>query len=176
MIISRQKREENIAEYLIYMYQVEDLIRANEFDPGRIEQTIINKFDASYDTRREMLEWYKSLIGKLRDEGKIRSGHLNFLNKIAVDLNRLHLALLNNEQETEYREAYERARSNIDLLKMRSGSTGEHDIQVMLNGIYGLLILRLQKKAVSDETEDAFRTITDLVALLSAKFSEREVP
>ena len=56
------KLKENIAEYLIYMYQIEDLIRANEFDPVRIEQSIINKFDASYEVKREMLEWYKSLI------------------------------------------------------------------------------------------------------------------
>ena len=32
MIIARQKRKENIAEYLLYMWQVEDLIRANKFD------------------------------------------------------------------------------------------------------------------------------------------------
>ena len=32
MIIARRKRKENIAEYLLYMWQVEDLIRANNFD------------------------------------------------------------------------------------------------------------------------------------------------
>ena len=32
MIIAQQKRSENIAEYLIYMYQIEDMIRANKLD------------------------------------------------------------------------------------------------------------------------------------------------
>ena len=32
MIVAKQKRKENIAEYLLYMWQVEDLIRANQFD------------------------------------------------------------------------------------------------------------------------------------------------
>ena len=28
MIIARQKKQENIAEYLLYMWQIEDIIRA----------------------------------------------------------------------------------------------------------------------------------------------------
>ena len=36
MIIARRKRKENIAEYLLYMWQVEDLIRANNFDMDSI--------------------------------------------------------------------------------------------------------------------------------------------
>ncbi|MFO7932653.1 MAG: DUF4924 family protein, partial [Bacteroidales bacterium] len=61
MIIAQQKRKENIAEYLLYMYQVEDLIRANHLDLDRIEKTLISKFDIPGDTKREMHEWYKSL-------------------------------------------------------------------------------------------------------------------
>jgi len=174
MIIARQKRKENIAEYMLYMYQVEDLIRASNLDPARIEQTIINKFDVPYDTRREMLEWYKSLISMMREEGKTMKGHLDFLNRIADEMNQLHVNMLNNVLEQEYREAWENARPNIELLRMRSGHTGEHDIQVMLNGVYGLLMLRLQKKEITKETEKAFDTITNLIALLSVKFSEHE--
>ena len=32
MIIAEQKRKENIAEYLLYMYQVEDLIRTTDLE------------------------------------------------------------------------------------------------------------------------------------------------
>ncbi|WP_347164130.1 DUF4924 family protein, partial [Parabacteroides merdae] len=38
MIIARRKRKENIAEYLLYMWQVEDLIRANNFDMDSIRR------------------------------------------------------------------------------------------------------------------------------------------
>ncbi|MBN1131745.1 MAG: DUF4924 family protein [Bacteroidales bacterium] len=174
MLIAQQKRRENIAEYLIYMYQVEDLIRAYEYDLSRIEKYIINQFDTSYETRREMFEWYRSLIGMMRDEGKERSGHLDFLNKLAGELNQLHSELVKKETEFEYREAYAKAKPNIELLRSRSGNPADHDIQVMLNGIYGLLILRLQRKDLSDETKEAFSTITELMALLSAKFPERK--
>ena len=32
MYISQQLKKQNIAEYLLYMWQIEDLIRANRFD------------------------------------------------------------------------------------------------------------------------------------------------
>ena len=41
MKIAQQLKEKNIAEYLIYMWQVEDLIRANGCDLDRVEQNII---------------------------------------------------------------------------------------------------------------------------------------
>ena len=41
MFVSRQLKEKNIAEYLIYMWQIEDLIRANGCDMEKIKSTII---------------------------------------------------------------------------------------------------------------------------------------
>ncbi len=70
------KRKENIAEYLLYMYQVEDMIRANKLDLDSIEHTLISKFDVPYEVKREMREWYKSLITMMKDENKEESGHL----------------------------------------------------------------------------------------------------
>jgi len=92
MIIAAQKRKENIAEYLIYMYQVEDMIRASGFDPIRIDQTIISQFDTDYNTKREMLEWYKDLISRMKNEGKENSGHMDFLDRIAGRMNDLNVA------------------------------------------------------------------------------------
>lgn len=174
MIIAEQKKKENIAEYLLYMYQIEDLIRANNLDLSGIERTIISKFETTYEIKREMLEWYRSLIETMKDEGKKRYGHLNFLNRIVGDLNDLHVKILNNAMEQEYIRAYEKAKPNIEALRMKSGHSNEVDIQVALNGIYGLLILRLQKKEISGETEAAFNTITEMIALLAAKYTEKE--
>ena len=39
MYISQQLKKQNIAEYLLYMWQVEDLIRANNFDMEKIRET-----------------------------------------------------------------------------------------------------------------------------------------
>ena len=48
MFIAKQKRKENIAEYLLYMWQIEDLIRANNCDIDKIEHNIIDKYNVDY--------------------------------------------------------------------------------------------------------------------------------
>ena len=66
MIIASQKRKENIAEYLLYMWQIEDLIRANGLDIERIRQSVINNYPAEPAQLRDMAEWYESLIDMMR--------------------------------------------------------------------------------------------------------------
>ena len=66
------------------MYQVEDMIRANKLDLESIESTLISKFEVSYDVKREMREWYKTLITMMRDEQKEAAGHLNILENLTA--------------------------------------------------------------------------------------------
>ena len=73
MIIASQKRKENIAEYLLYMWQIEDIIRANNLDIDKIEHNVIDRFKLTDAQRREMREWYESLIDMMRREGVEKS-------------------------------------------------------------------------------------------------------
>ena len=41
MFTASAKRKENIAEYLLYMWHIEDLIRANGLDMERIKKAVI---------------------------------------------------------------------------------------------------------------------------------------
>jgi hypothetical protein len=172
MIIAEQKRKENIAEYLLYMYQVEDLIRANRLDLDRIENTLISRFEVDYEVKREMREWYKTLIAMMRDEQKEEAGHLNILETTADRLSEMHHQLLNQGIDNAYKETYARARPQIEALRMRSGHSRESDIQVALNGLYGLLLLKLKKTMITEETTQAFESIRELVAELSARYME----
>ena len=172
MIIAEQKRKENIAEYLLYMYQVEDLIRANKLDLDSIEATLISKFEVPYEVKREMREWYKNLIAMMLDEQKEESGHLNLLETTAEQLSEMHHQLLNQGIDNSYKESYQKARPHIEALRMRSGHSKDSDIQVALNGLYGLLILKLKKTMITPETTAAFDTIRELVAELSTRYME----
>ena len=172
MIIAEQKRKENIAEYLLYMYQVEDMIRANELELESIERTLISKFDVPYQVKRDMREWYKSLIAMMRDEQKEEAGHLNILENLSEQLHEMHHQILDQGIDTSYKDTFERARDNIEALRMRSGHGKENDIQVALNGLYGLLILKLKKTPITDETMKAFDSIKELVAELSSRYME----
>jgi hypothetical protein len=172
MIIAEQKRKENIAEYLLYMYQVEDMIRANKLDLDSIEATLISKFEVPYEVKREMREWYKTLIAMMHDEQKEESGHLNILETTAEQLSELHHQLLNQGVDNNYKETYYKAKPHVEALRMRSGHSKESDIQVSLNGLYGLLILKLKKTLITEETTAAFDTIKELVAELSSRYME----
>ena len=172
MIIAEQKRKENIAEYLLYMYQVEDMIRAYKLDLDSIEATLISKFEVPYEVKREMREWYKTLIAMMHDEQKEESGHLNILETTAEQLSELHHQLLNQGVDNNYKETYNKAKPHVEALRMRSGHSKESDIQVSLNGLYGLLILKLKKTLITEETTAAFDTIKELVAELSSRYME----
>ena len=81
MYIASQKRKENIAEYLLYMWQIEDMIRANGLDIDRIKANIIDKTSLTDGQKTQLAEWYESLIDMMRREGVEHSGHLQ-LNKM----------------------------------------------------------------------------------------------
>ncbi|MCK4992493.1 MAG: DUF4924 family protein [Bacteroidales bacterium] len=172
MIIAEQKRKENIAEYLLYMYQVEDMIRANKLDLDSIEATLISQFEVPYEVKREMREWYKMLITMMHDEQKEGTGHLNLLETTAGQLSEMHHQLLNQGIDNSYKETYSKAKPHIEALRMRSGHSKESDIQVALNGLYGLLILKLKKTLITEETTKAFAAIRELVAELSSRYME----
>ena len=172
MIIAEQKRKENIAEYLLYMYQVEDMIRANKLALDSIEQTLISKFDVPYGVKRDMREWYKTLIGMMTDESKETTGHLAILENLSDQMHEMHHEILKKGIDTAYKEVYEKAKANIEALRMRSGHSKDNDIQVALNGLYGLLILKLKKSAITEETLSAFETIKELIAELSSRYME----
>ena len=82
MIIAQQKRQENIAEYLLYMWQVEDLLRACHLDIDMVEKTIIARYDVDENTRHEIKEWYESLIKMMELEGVRERGHIRVCHNV----------------------------------------------------------------------------------------------
>jgi hypothetical protein len=174
MLIAQQKRKENIAEYLLYMFQIEDLVRAFRFDIEEIDRSLISQYQESYETKREIREWYKSLISMLHENNLEKSGHIPLLTGLMNALNDIHLSLVQNESEREYAEIYSKAKPAIEELRTKSGDPAKNDVEVSLNGLYGLLMLKIQKKTINPETEKAFESISHMMAHLSQKFHEIE--
>ena len=92
MKIAQQLKEKNIAEYLIYMWQVEDLIRANECDIDKIRENIISRYPEEEQPALE--EWYGNLVDMMRTEGVKEKGHLQINRNVIVNLTELHVELL----------------------------------------------------------------------------------
>ena len=55
MLIAQQKRKENIAEYLLYLWQVEDLLRACHLDIDTVDKVVISRYDVDSNTRQAMV-------------------------------------------------------------------------------------------------------------------------
>jgi hypothetical protein len=60
----------------------------------------------------------------------------------------------------------------ISELKSRQNSTIENEVEVCFSFLYGVLLLKLQKKEISKETEQAIQIIRNLLALLTIKYKE----
>ena len=84
MLSAQKLREENIAEYLLYMWQTEDILRAYECDEGRIERELIPRLGVSGDDAAGLRSWYAGLCEMMRSEGVRLKGHLR-VNKNVLD-------------------------------------------------------------------------------------------
>lgn len=170
MIVASEKRKNNIAEYLLYMWQIEDIIRANDLDISKIEKTVIDRFNLDSLRRKQMVEWYESLIDMMRREGVEKSGHLQLNKNVVIQLVQLHNALLKDPRFAEYTKKFYAALPAIVELRSKAGTDPKGEIETCFNALYGMLVLRLRSKEVSPATTDAIKQISGFIALLSHYF------
>lgn len=102
MIVAQAKRKENICEYLLYMWQVEDMIRAVGCSVEGIRQHILPRYEVSEAERAEILRWYTELCDMMLSEGKRERGHLDVHRIALMQLEDLHRRLLSDEREVIY--------------------------------------------------------------------------
>jgi hypothetical protein len=174
MIIAREKRRTNIVEYILYMYQVEDTIRACEFNMDLIEQRVIAQFQVTEKVKQDIRNWYSDLMVIMYQEGVKDTGHISMLTSLSNDLYSLHYKLIHEIQDNKYLEQYAWAMPNIRAFESRIGKTPKHEIDTCLTAMYALLLLRLQKKKVSRETMEAMQTFSNLLALLGNWYRKME--
>lgn len=93
MFIAQEKLQSNIAEYVIYMYQVEDMIRAYRFDIDKIRENIIRPQVKSEAFENEAVKWYEELITEMKSRGLEKKGHLHRLGEVITELIYLHNTL-----------------------------------------------------------------------------------
>lgn len=171
MFTASAKKKENIAEYLLYMWQIEDIIRAYDLDMERISTNIVDAYtDLSAEQRTVLYEWYESLIDMMRSEGVAQQGHLQLNKNVIIDLTDLHLRLLKSTREPFYTAAFYKALPYIVELRAKSQGAQVGEIETCFNALYGILMLRLQKREVSADTLKAMKDITAFVTVLAEKY------
>ena len=148
------------------MWQMEDLIRAYGCSLARIRREYIDRFDYTDEQKDEETDWFGNLIRMMNEEGRRQEGHLQ-INKIIVkDLADLHNQLMLSGKFPFYNAEYYKVLPFIVELRNK-GDKDVNEIENCLDALYGVMLLRLQQKPVSDETESAIREITTFIGMLS---------
>lgn len=177
MFISRRLRKDNIAEYLLYMWQVEDIIRAYGCSLTTLRRDYISQFDYDEGNREELTDWYGDLIRMINQEGCREKGHLQINKVVMMQLTDLHRQLLESPKFPFYTSEYYKVLPFIVELRRRgvtarpgqpdANENGEDEIETCFNALYGTMILRLQKKEISQNTLNAIKEITTFIGMLS---------
>lgn len=171
MFIAHKLKRENICEYLLYMWQIEDLIRALNLDIELINQRIISTFPVKDETERKSLyEWYESLIEMMRMEDVQKSGHIQLNKNTIIELNDFHELILKSGQAPAYNAKFFHVLPFINQLRTK-GEIGISDIELCFNFMYGIMALRLKKSIISAETEQTQQEISKFLVLLAKNYN-----
>jgi len=171
MLIAEKKRKESISEYMIFMYQTEDLIRAYNFNLEEIYKYVIQHFPVEDNMKTRIKAWYRKIANQMKKESIKESGHLEELNQLTRELSQFNLELLKSDQS--YRQLFDQAKVHINRSSPLSNGQLTNPVQVCLNGIYGLLMLRLNGKPVDEELKQGAQAFGDVLSYLSFKYQKR---
>lgn len=172
MLIAQQKLKENIAEYILYMYQIEDVIRAYQFDLNAILENYVKPQLPDNSFLSQYTKWYSDLITNMKSQRIEKTGHLHEINEVMIEISYLHTTLINMVKDQKYIALFEVAIVNIEDFKEKSNLKDKNHIEIAFHALYMKLLLRLQKKEISAESEAAFDTMRILLAYLAKAYHQ----
>ena len=167
MFIAQELRKKNIAEYLLYMWQIEDTIRAFGCSLSRIRKEYIDRFDYTDDQKEEEADWFGNLIRMMNQEGCREQGHLQISMVVMQQLQELHAQLLASPKFPFYNSEYYKVLPFIVELRHRGADKDENEVETCFNSLYGVMMLRLQKKEITPNTQAAVKEITTFIGMLN---------
>ena len=169
MFIAQKLRSQSVSAYLIYMYQVEDLIRAYGLDAERIAAEYLPRFGYDEKQMTEAKEWYESLARMMKEEGKEETGHVRVVQNTLELLEDHHQELLADTDEQEYRAAYYKALPHIVALRAQGNNKDKKEMENCIDALYGATLLKMQDKELSLGTQTALKPISELLGLIDNK-------
>lgn len=148
-----KSKKENIAEYILFLWQMEDYLRA---------------FPAQADATAELHE----LNEMMHREGIVEGGHLQLAQNALSELEELHTRLL--QEDAIYRAAIIRLTPSLNLLKAKTDRPTMSDIEACLLLLYQIMLLRLQKREITPQTTSVQQQATQLLQFLSKTYHDHQ--
>ena len=145
-----KSKKHNIAEYILYLWQMEDYLRA-------------------FPEQAEATQELKELNEMMHREGITESGHLQLADNALDEVEELHANLLN--EDAMYRAAIIRLQPSLNLLKAKTDRPTMNDIEACFILLYQIMLLHLQKREISPETASVQAQVTQLLQFLSKTYN-----
>lgn len=175
MDIAKAKRRENIAEYILYLWQLEDLLRALQFSPEAVFSTLIEpRKDISEEQKTVFLMWYMDIANLLREEGKEEKGHLEHTLHLIGDMHNLHLQLLKLPVGEHYRKTFARLESELPRLREVLGNPGMSDTELCFRALYAAMLYRIKGEGEKSAVADTIEYISPVIAELADTYRRVE--
>ncbi|MCB0761016.1 MAG: DUF4924 family protein [Flavobacteriales bacterium] len=172
MTVAQNKFSNNIIEYVLFMWQMEDLARAADFNPD-VYASLLGEGRTEEDRRDEM-EWFEGLCSTMKNESCVISGHIQELERLVAELQQLHYNLLRVIEDKQYQQTYVSVYPSLQEFQKHMTEDGKSDVESLLTGLYGLLVLKLKGKEVSGPTQKAMDEFSQLLGLLAAHYRRRK--
>ena len=175
MDIAQAKRKENIAEYILYLWQLEDLLRALQFSPEAIYSQLVAPRAVADEQKHIYLLWYMDIVNLLRKEGKEQSGHLEHTLHLIGDVHNLHLQLMQNPVGEHYRKTFARLAPQLPQLRAMISRDDVSDTELAFRALYAAMLYRIKDdKKRSEAISDTIELISPVVAELAAMYGKVE--
>lgn len=172
MLIAKRTKETNIAEHVIYMYQIEDLIRAHDHDLEKIKYAFLEPQIEDEALLDEYVNWYGNLIKQMKRDGVVESGHIGDIQEILMELLMLHNTMINVVRDQKYIDVFNAALPVLKDFQSRSQSGDINLIEVGFNALYGKIVLKLKGQEISEASEQGFKLISDLLGHLAVYYRQ----
>ena len=148
-----KNKRENIAEYILWIWQLEDYLRA-------FPDAATDNEDPSPDMR-----FLAELSEMMHREGVTEKGHVQLARNAMAELEELHRRLL--DEDASYRAAMIRLTPALNILKSKTDNPLMSDLEAGLTLLYQVLLLRLQHKEITPATAETQTQVTRLLQFLS---------
>ena len=134
------------------MWQVEDIIRANNMSLDKIKELLVEPYNLPAESKAELVEWYDNLIEMMRLEEVKEKGHLQINNNVLINLTDLHLRLMKSSKVPFYSAAYYKALPFIVEFRTKSEGRAKGELENCFDALYMVWLMKLQKREINEET------------------------
>lgn len=176
MLIAKEKKNSNIAEYILYMWHLEDTFRALNFSDDKVWINISSKFELPNDQKQKIHDWYLAMMEMMKNEHKEKQGHLIYLENTLADFNSFHFTLLQEPTQFDYAQLFAQVKPLLLNLHQNKDVVETKPVFLALEFLYNVLILRIkEKKPVQQDTVNKISAFVKELTIRYHKFENGEL-